>query len=529
MLSLNWFKSRKQRELEDLRHEIKLKQLQKELERMDTPPPPPTPLWQTSTSNTPVIWGTTPSQPASYQIKMEDTKPYKTVKMVNDVLTVVLNDGSILSKPGATAQDFTAARNATDEVEILNIVATQEIVTERKKQEFEAEKARALKAGIKLLSNLHDFKVEGTSVYLRGINRTLPQLLVEEFLRIVNYYNVSGYRFQGDIETALSEDDEYQSLKRFFMWCCLNPRAEVADKLYNFLKKNSFKITKQGFFAALRNVVTLHGSTELVQFVSNAYNKVKAVWKKSPDNYHVILNNGEYRLIHEDDMVKTIVEECDLCEGEGEYRDFGTDDWEECGNCGTDGEYEVTVKNYEGEDLGRLTDLYLDLPNRVENRFTDDYTRTFDIRVGRPVNMDPAGCRWNTDDCGAEGLHFTSNEIHYVGCGDQSVLVLINPMKVVGIGESKGRCWEYLPIMTVPREEATSILHDLDFDTLQLDDSYAVRELEGLTEKAKDGFVAESKKHEFNMPHISTKEIENIVASLDDMKYEIRKRIVSLD
>ena len=182
-----------------------------------------------------------------------------------------------------------------------------------------------------------------------------------------------------------------------------------------------------------------------------------------------------------------------------------------------------------GELIGNLTQLYLDLPNRSENRFTDAHTKTFDIRVGRPVNMDPKLCRWNTDDCGAEGLHFTSDEIHYVGCGDQSVLVLINPMKVVGIGESKGRCWEYLPIMTVPTEEATSILHDLDFDTLQLDDSYAVRELEGLTEKAKDGFVAESKKHEFNMPHISTREIENIVASLDEMKNEISKRIVALD
>jgi len=524
MLSLNWFKSKKTREIEDLKHEIKLRELKKELNRVDNPPAQPTPLWQTSTSWVPP----TPVGIGGYGIvNSTPEKPYKTVKMVNDVITVVLNDGSILSKSGATADDFESVRIAADEFEIIDLMATQEVVAERKKQEHEAEKARALKAGIQILATLDDFEVKGDSVYLKGINRSLPQLLVEEFLRIVNqqkYY--AGF---GELQDRLDLNDEYQSLKRFFMWCCLNPRAEVADKLYNFLKKNSFKITKQGFFAALRNVVTLHGSTELVQFVSNAYNKVKAVWKKSPDNYHVILNNGEYRLIHEDDMVKTIVEECDLCEGEGEYRDFGTEDWEECGNCGTDGEYEVTVKNYEGEDLGRLTDLYLDLPNRAENRFTDAHTRTFDIRIGRAVNMDPAKCRWNTDDCGAEGLHFTSDEIHYVGCGDQSVLVLINPMKVVGIGESKGRCWEYLPIMTVPREEATSILHDLDFDTLQLDDSYAIRELENLTEKAKDGFVAESKKHEFNMPHISSAEIENIVASLDQMKSEISKRIVPLD
>jgi hypothetical protein len=318
-------------------------------------------------------------------------------------------------------------------------------------------------------------------------------------------------------------NDEYQSLKRFFMWCCLNPRAEVADKLYNFLKRNSFKITKQGFFVALRNVVTLHGSTELVQFVSNAYNKVKAVWKKSPSDYDVFLKDGAYSFIHKDDLNITV--KCEECDETGEYWDEEFEGYVDCGNCGGTGEYKEYDTSEYGERIGNLTELYLDLPNRAENRFTDAHTQTFDIRIGRPVNMDPGACRWNTDDCGAEGLHFTANEIHYVGCGDQSVLVLINPMKVVGIGESKGRCWEYLPIMTVPREEATEILHDLDFDTLQLDDSYAIRELESLTDKAKEGFVAESRKHEFNIPHISTVEIENIVASLDNMKDEISSRV----
>jgi len=506
MLSLNWFKSRKQRELEELKVEeqrIKNELLRKELYQA-TPATPATSAPVEKTYNWTVNTAPTPTV---------SVKPYKTVKMVNDVLTVVLNDGSVLSKPGATSDDFIAARNATDEVDILNIVATQEIVTERKRQEFEAEKARALKAGIQLLAQLDDFEVRGDSVYLKGINRSLPQLLVEEFLRIVNKYNMGLFK-DWQVERILERDDEYQSLKRFFMWCCLNPRAEVADKLYNFLKKNSFKITKQGFFVALRNVVTLHGSTELVQFVSNAYNKVKAVWKKSPDAYEVYLKDGQYSFIHIDDTYTT-----ELMEGEEWYD-------EEIDEYVTSEDEEVTVKRSDlGELIGNLTDLYLDLPNRAENRFTDAHTQTFDIRIGRPVNMDPGACRWNTDDCGAEGLHFTANEIHYVGCGDQSVLVLINPMKVVGIGESKGRCWEYLPIMTVPREEATEILHDLDFDTLQLDDSYAIRELESLTDKAKEGFVAESRKHEFNIPHISTVEIENIVASLDNMKDEISSRV----
>ncbi len=505
IFSLNWFKSRKEQEIDDLKHEIKVKELQRQLEKMDNPPA--TPNFTISSSWYP---DATIGNPKFVPSTVEPEKPYKSIKLVNDMLTIVLNDGSIISKPGATNDDFQYARKATTEEQLLNLVACQEVVAEKKRNEAEVARARAIRQGIDKLAQLRDFRMEGDSVYLVGINRSLPQLLVEEFLLIANkcWFN----------QEIIDENEEFQSLKRFFMWCCLNPRAEVADKLYNFLKKNAFKITKQGFFVALRNVVTLHGGTEFVQFVSNAYNKVKAVWKKSPDNYEVYLKDGVYSFIHIDDTYTT-----ELSEGE-EYYDEDIDEYV------TSEDEEITVKRDDlGEHLGNLTELYLDLPNRAENRFTDAHTQTFDIRVGKAVNMDPKSCRWNTDDCGAEGLHFTSDEIHYVGCGDQSVLVLINPMKVVGIGESKGRCWEYLPIMTVPREEATSILHDLDFDTLQLDDSYAVRELEGLTEKAKDGFVAESKKHEFNMPHISTREIENIVASLDEMKNEISKRIVALD
>ncbi len=173
--------------------------------------------------------------------------------------------------------------------------------------------------------------------------------------------------------------------------------------------------------------------------------------------------------------------------------------------------------------------LYLDLPNRAENRFTDDWTKTFDIRIGRTVSMPMSECNWSTQDCAAAGLHFTADQIHYVGCGDQSVLVLINPMKVVGIGQHKGRCYEYLPIMTVAREEATSILHDLSFDTLELDESYAVRELEGLADKVQEGFIYEAAKHQFNLPQISSTEIKSIVNSLESMKFEISKRIVTID
>ena len=460
--------------------------------------------------------------------------PFKNVMLVNDALTIVMSDGSIMTKSDATEEDYQAVLTATSVADLVRIVSDPEVVSERIEKEAEAKRMKALIKGIAILEESGEFKVEGTTVYFKGLSRSLPQLLVEQLIEVVSNAQENNI--------ALENCDEYVSLKRFFMWCCLNPRAEVAHELYRFLKENSFRITKQGFFVALRNVVTLHGSPELVHFISNSYNKVKAVWKKSPDDYTVFLENGEYKLVHNDNLYREETDTsttCKDCFGEtGWYEDdgdeWGNEEWIDCDTCDGTGEveeyeYTTSVKVDHGENIGGLTDLYLDLPNRHENRFTDDWTKTFDIRIGKVVNMPKEDCNWSTQDCAAAGLHFTSDQIHYVGCGDQSVLVLINPMKVVGIGTHKGRCYEYLPIMTVPREEATKILHDNQFDTLQLDETYAIRELESLEQKVQEGFVAESSKYEFNLPQISMSEIRSIAKSLDSMKAEISNRVVSLD
>lgn len=502
MLSLKWFKSAIERTIEKV-VENKIDQAFSELDTEEG---------QVPFSGTTGTW----IQTTTTQNTTLPNKPYLNIKMVNDTLTVVMNDGSIVTKSPATADDFNIARACTTEQCLLDLVSTQEVKDQRRKAEAEYEKAKAVQRGAEYLATLDEFEMKEGSLYFKGINRSIPPLMVEELLEVIGLY-------------GNTDNDQFHALHRFFMWCCLNPRAEVADKLYNFLKKNSFKITKQGFFVALRNVVTLHGSTELVHFVSNAYNKVKAVWKKKPDDYLVFLKDGEYKMVQ-----KSIFEELEPCvhcdeNGNVPCEDDEWDDSCECPECYGSGTVYAYDKADYGEEIGGLTELYLDLPNRAENRFTDAHTRTFDIRIGRPVSMPMESCRWNTDDCGAEGLHFTSDEIHYVGCGDTSVIVLINPMKVVGIGQSKGRCYEYLPIMTVAREEATEILHDLDFDTLELDESYAVRELDNLAEKAKEGFTSEAKKYDFNLPALSAVEVYTIVKSLDEIKQEISKRIVTID
>lgn len=468
-------------------------------------------------------------------IQQSYEKPYTNIKLVNNTLTIVLSNGDILTKPGATEDDYHAIINARSVHEIYAVIASREVLEDVEKVRAEAARIKALQQGIEILGCLNDFRVEGTSVYLTGTSRSMPQILVEEFIRVVD--RVADEPSQEVFSDQLNQDDEYVALKNFFMWCCLNPRAEVAHELYRFLSENSFRITRQGFVVALRNVVTLHGSPELVHFISNTYNKVKAVWKKNPDNYTIFLEDGEYKLVHNDHLttIETLTATtCPDCDGDGTWYDEYEDEDFDCETCHGTGEVEeyefsTTVSVDHGQKIGGLTELYLDLPNREENRFTDDWTKTFDIRIGQVTSMPQEQCNWSTQDCAAAGLHFTADQIHYVGCGDQSVIVLINPMKVVGIGQHKGRCYEYLPIMTVAREEATRILHDGMFDTIQLDEEYAIRELESLAERAKEGFATESKKYEFNMPAISAAEITNIVNSLSEMKASISKRVSTIN
>lgn len=322
--SFDWFKSQKQKEIERLMEERDLLLLEKvRIQSLE--------------------------KKASE--KASDKKPYVKLKLVNDVITIVLESGEVLSRKNSTIEDFESIRKLSTIDGIIDYFKKSNKGNEESlPEDIEDFLNNVTGHHMDMLVQTGDFNIKGNSIYINDINRSLPPLLVSRFYDLVQLDNYT-------------ENEEYIGLKRFFMWCCLNPRPEVADRLYDFLMKNKMKITKQGFFVALRNVVNVKGKdSEIVEFVSNTYNKIKGVWKKNPGDYEVFDDNG-YTFVHRDKQ-----------------------------NHGYN------------KHVGNLKDLYMNLPEMRENRFTDNWSKSFDIRIGRPVSMNIDECNWSTQDCAAAGL-----------------------------------------------------------------------------------------------------------------------------
>ena len=456
LFSLKWFRSNNQEKLEKLELEKK----EKELELLNL------------------------------QLK-ESKKLYKMLSLVNNNLTIVLQDGSIISKSNATENDVQEIKLATSESEILRIVKDVNIQQEKITEELTREDIEMYSEGFELFKYLDDFYTEGNTVYLSGTNRSLPDLLVKKFIKIIDKYKNCPLEY---LQDALNNDEEYLSHKKFFMWCCLNPNAQSAEDLYGFLEKHNMKIDRHGNFYAYRRVKTVgNDSKELVDFISNAYNKIKAVWKKSPKKFKVVTvpDSKKYELK----------------------------------------QYDFNVEDTEYVCLGDLEYLYLNLPNMKENRYTDAHTGKMDYRVGQIASIPrDEGDDNNTVNCG-KGLHICSSEYDYSGFGDVPVLAIVNPMDVLAapINEvSKLRTSRWFFAMTLPENEKY-ILDERDFNVLELGDIFNEKCFENIEEYVKNGFTEEVKRHTFTLPTLSSKELSTIINSLEEISNVINNRVVDLN
>jgi hypothetical protein len=424
----------------------------------------------------------------AFEEKSEEQLPdfTMTCMLVNSTLTVfILSTGEEIVTNSGTKELYKKVMECKSRDAVANLLIPKLLIKGEPQDTVEEKKAhdRKINTVLESLKNHKEIEVRDELAYLKGINRPMPKLLAAKFAAMM--INKQG------VTDSTGYTLEYESLKNFWLWCVANPKPEVAELLFDFLDRNGLRLNRQGFFYALRNIVTInkneHKDNDLIEAISSGYVKIKA-WKKNPSNFSIVSTSESvgYELIKNEKIAtldkSTIV-------------------------------------------VGNLKDLYLGLNENPANRYTDAHTGTFDIRIGTPVKMDPAECSFSTAECNEKGLHFTLNEINYVGCGDTSALVLINPMKVVGIGSEKGRCYEYLPIMTVPRCEVTKILRDKDFNTLELDEWYADQELSNLKSTIKTDFEIEKKKYSYKQ-YLSENDLKSVVQSIEAIKETIKDRVV---
>ena len=411
-------------------------------------------------------------------------KPYKKVKFVNDVLTVIFNDGSVINKPQSTVDDFNDVRMASSEQEIINIMKTD--IKSDILDEIKAPSAD----DYFLVSRFPDFEVKEECIYMNGIDRSLPPLLLQRFGEILSKFD----RTKQGWENEALNDLEYSSLKKFWLKCCLNPNAQSAEDLYTFLTYHNMKIDRHGNFFAYRRVVkvkdylkTQYGATnKIVDVISGAYNNVKAVWKKRPSDFRIEEINGEYSM------------------------------------------HKVT-STPKGTIVGNLDTLYLDLPNMQENRYTDAHTHTMDYRVGQIASIPRDQCDDDNSVSCSKGLHICRKEYDYSGFGDTPILAIVNPMDIVATplhDLAKMRTARWFFAMTLV-EEDKYILDDDDFDVTELGDIFEEKCLANIEQHVHTSFAEEVKRHTFSIPQMSNVDIKHISSMLKNMNDIIKKRVVN--
>jgi hypothetical protein len=384
------------------------------------------------------------------------------MNLVNNSLIIILPGGELLFSSNGSKELFNQVLSC-ETIEEVKYLMVPELSKEEKVFQEEVKKNEDLKKKLVLINNTPDFELRDGAVYMKGTSISLPKILVEEIL---------------------NKPDSYHALKNFWTLALLNPNSLAREGLFDFLRRGNFTITPSGMVLAYRCVLSVGPKNKkLVEFISNQYAKIR-LRKKATSDYWVHKDNNDNYSLHKAD----------------------------------------TVLN--ASLVGNLKDLYLNLPDLEENKYTDQYTKTFDIRIGKEVSMD----RKLTDESGAScsrGLHLASNLSDYAHFGDTKLLVAFSPRNVVSVPESettKMRVCAYMPIAVLTNDD-WNILDDLE--TVVAIDDYAVEEIDNIEEMLANTNVQELKKH-YMISDLKQPVINKLILDLENIKNEISSRIIQV-
>lgn len=247
--------------------------------------------------------------------------------------------------------------------------------------------------------------IDTGEVFLGGFNTPIPTTLLE----VIKEYHENNYPLEPIIN--------------FWKLLMVNPDKRIRERLFDFIKTHDFVLTDKGYMLVYKAVYYKNDKSRdkvLEEFVSNQYLHVKKDWKCSPNKYVVYktIVDGSYAIT----KVETVTS------------------WDE--------------KERGIEILGKLGELFDVLFNSEEPDreviYTDMHSRTMEIKLGIPVNIDRRECDADFSNECSYGLHVGATKyVERFGNASSPVLVcLVNPANVVAVpnyDHSKIRVSEYFP------------------------------------------------------------------------------------
>lgn len=326
--------------------------------------------------------------------------PYKEEKLISKVIynvgngsvSVILTSGDVFDG-NVDKNQYEQILKCNDKQCLISILSPK---TEEKKDSNEDEIKEIIKPIINILEEISDFEVVGDKVYLKNVKSLeIPSSIVAEFIRILDTKLTQE-------NNRLKLNKEYQALLMFTYKLLLNPMEESRNDCLTFVKNFDIKLTNTGNMVMYRRICSV-GKTnkELVEFISKQYLKVKSQ-KKSPKNYFV----NKSRNLNENHNLIFI---------ENSYMLVKND---------------IAHLNKEGQ-IGNLNDLYLNLSEISENRYTDNYTKSYNISIGSIYKIREEDILTNAGGSCKGALHLADGKVFsYSAFGDTPVVCIVSPQHV---------------------------------------------------------------------------------------------------
>ena len=399
-------------------------------------------------------------------------------------IDVVFTDGDVISAV-VESNIYEQIRNTSSKEDVLRLLTSNNVKgsdydIDKNDEKFIKEQITPI---VDILSDVQDFKVINTDVFLKDVNSiSIPSSIVAEFIRIVSLMDENRQREYGLEYISKDADlsEEYNSLLMFTYKLLLNPMKNSREDCLEYVKKYDIKLTNTGNMIMYRRIVSVDNSNkDLIDFVSKQYVKVKS-WKKSPKNYEVVEDEKGLR-------------------------------------CVSFGEVHESYK-------GNLAELYSKLPELQENRYTDDYTRSYDIRIGEVYKIREEDIDVNKHGSCGGALHVADGKVfNYRSFGDTPVAVLVDPRHVYKMdsGHSGKIGVKQMFIMSITEQDYSGNYIDIDSQAVvNFDDLYHNQTIDELQEAFKNkSFEPISVSTE--VTELSLKEVVNITEVLKNRIVEI--------